>query len=129
MHSWRKVVIWLVLVWLPVQGYAAGAMPFACAQHDTANATVTVTVTEHGAHQHAAPAAQAHHEAAPQAEPDHTSACDNCNLCQLCGALALPVAILNGTTPQTGDITARLSSPHHSFIPALPLRPPRTTLA
>lgn len=125
MQGWRKAIIWLVLLWLPVQGFAAGFMPFACHSHAAAD-MATADAHHHDSHAH-------HDHAQPPVTDDdgsasHELACDNCALCQMCGALALPADMLKGH-PQMSDAVSDSMTPQlQSFIPALPHRPPRALL-
>lgn len=124
MQGWRKTVVWLVLLWLPVQGFAAGFMPFACHKHETDTA-----VSQHDGHHHEAHAHHGHDQSAPDDGLSHALACDNCNLCQLCGALALPATPLKAHAPLAAGIADAMTPRLQSFIPALPHRPPRALLA
>lgn len=123
MRSWRKAIVWLVLLWLPVQGFAAGFMPFACHKHDTGAA-----VSQHDGHHHESHAHHGHDQAESDDGLSHALACDNCTLCQLCGALALPATPLKGHTPLAAGVADTMTPRLQSFIPALPHRPPRSLL-
>lgn len=124
MQGWRKAIIWLVLLWLPVQGFAAGFMPFACHKHDTASSALS----QHDGHHHESHAHHSHDQAESDDGLSHALACDNCNLCQLCGALALPAAALKDHAPLSSGVDATMTPRLQSFIPALPHRPPRALL-
>lgn len=124
MQGWRKAIIWLVLLWLPVQGFAAGFMPFACHKHDTDQAAVS----QHDGHHHDSTAHHSHDQAEADDGLTHALACDNCNLCQLCGALALPATALKDHVPLSGGIETGMMPRLQSFIPTLPHRPPRAHL-
>lgn len=123
MQGWRKAIVWLVLLWLPVQGMAAGFMPFACHQHKTGGAAV-----HHEQHHHDAHAHHVHEQTAADEDPTHVLACDSCNLCQLCGAAALPAAVLKNPSPSNAGVADNLAPRLQSFIPTLPQRPPRAPL-
>lgn len=125
MARWRKVMVWLVLLWLPVQGYAAGFMPFACHKQDAAP---TVSAPHESGH-HDAHAHHATQETAPADGLNHDVACDDCNLCQLCGAPALTALPQDGAAPQHDGIALTTTYLLQSFIPPLPHRPPRVRLA
>ncbi len=120
MQSWRKAIVWLVLLWLPVQGFAAGFMPFDCHKHET-----DAAVSQHDGHHHESHAHHAHDQAEPDDGLSHALACDNCNLCQLCGTLALPATAFKDHAPLSGGVDATMTPRLQSFIPALPHRPPR----
>ncbi|MEW6648378.1 MAG: hypothetical protein AB1450_14345 [Pseudomonadota bacterium] len=124
MQGWRKAIIWLVLLWLPVQGFAAGFMPFACHNHAAADPAV-MDAHHHDDHAHHG------HELPPADDDDNAShdlACDNCSLCQMCGALALPADVLKGHPQLAGGVSDSMTPRLQSFIPALPHRPPRNLL-
>ena len=81
-HLTRKLLLICLMLWLPLQGYAATMMPF-CArgQHD-----------QQAAHQ-MQQQAQGKHDAHAGHDQHHGSSntpCDNCSLCHLCSAMALP---------------------------------------
>lgn len=124
MQGWRKAIVWLVLLWLPVQGFAAGFMPFACHQHPAESAAASA----HDAHHHEAAAHHGHDQAIPDAEQNHGLSCDNCTLCQMCGALALPATVLREHSPLSSGVSDSMTPQLQSFIPALPHRPPRALL-
>lgn len=74
-----RLLLAFMLVWLPLQGYAAGAMPFCSHQH---GATQSLTDVHEGCHsQHAS----AHQDTRVQ----HGGACDDCFSCHLIAQPAL----------------------------------------
>jgi hypothetical protein len=136
MKRWKTVVVALISLWLPLQGYGAVAMPF-CQQHGTAAAAFPAD-TSH-VHHDARPGHMAHHASPNDAAGislsqsgggDVTSglACNNCGACQLACSPAIsavaPVAVLNGAfvlEPSPAD------SPRF-FYPEQLQRPPLSAL-
>ncbi len=78
-HLTRKLLLICLMLWLPLQGYAATVMPFC--QHGKQD--------QHASHQMAQD-----DQGAPTANDQHhgssNTPCDNCALCHLCSAMALP---------------------------------------
>ena len=112
----RQFVLLCLLLWLPFQGYAATLMPFCshAQQHQ-----------QNQEHLHQLPDAdhvQKHHS--PASDANH--ACDDCSLCHMCGALALPSLI--------SDLQAVFNQPYglqapQGFSPHYPEQPQRPPLA
>ena len=75
----RKLLLICLMLWLPLQGYAATVMPFC--QHGKQD--------QHASHQMAQG-----DQGAPTAHDQHhdssNTPCDNCTLCHMCSAMALP---------------------------------------
>ena len=85
-HVTRKLLLICLMLWLPLQGYAATVMPF-CAhgQHDQQ--------ASHQMHQQMQANPQTNQDAHAGHDQHHGSSntpCDNCSLCHLCSAMALP---------------------------------------
>ena len=105
----RRLVLILVMLWLPLQGMAAVVMPF-CKQ----------------AHLDPSGHAVGHHD--QQAEDQHQSpaphACDDCDICHLACAPGVPCeAALTIALPATEHATSEpWGQPR--FIPDQPQRPP-----
>jgi hypothetical protein len=115
MYRVRLFVLWIMMIAVPFQGYAAVAMVFCTPDHGGTPATVATAATAamaeaghphgdgHASHQHA----KAHDEAAQSAdhgagntasaEPDAMHKCSTCGTCGAChgtalvGTLELPV--------------------------------------
>jgi hypothetical protein len=129
----RAIVTCLLLVAVPLQGYAAGTMLF-CGPSTAASGAP-------GHHGDGSPApderAAHHHEAAPAAADDATTPnlhdvmhgkCSVCSSC--CSAAALPSALIAATaaTPQAAPFPDfEHANPGHG--PARLERPPRPNLA
>ena len=77
-HLTRKLLLICLMLWLPLQGYAATMMPF-CAhgQNDQQASQQGQDVQD----------AHAGHD---QHHGSSNTPCDNCSLCHLCSAMALP---------------------------------------
>ena len=137
MKRWKTVLVALISLWLPVQGYCAVAMPF-CQQQGMAAAGAAHTEpsqehhVDHSGH-------MAHNDSPTDAtgisHSEHTSsdatsglACNNCGACHLACSPAIaaiaPVAVL------IGDFVLESSpadSPHF-FYPEQLQRPPLSAL-
>jgi len=94
MHRWRSILAALMLLWLPLQGYAAVAMPFCrhgfhgtASGHMDAQSLVQIDMrhVHHGAqstadpHEHHAGHASMHHHG----DSPGTLACHDCGVCHL----------------------------------------------
>jgi len=137
MNRWKTILIALISLWLPVQGYGAVAMPF-CQQHGMAGAGTSDTGpsqeqhvghSDHMAH-HDSPSDAAGISHAEHAGGDAASslACNNCGACHLACSPAisaiLSMAVLIGHSvlePSPAD------SPHF-FYPEQFQRPPLSAL-
>jgi hypothetical protein len=103
MHRWRSILSALMLLWLPLQGYAAVAMPFCkhgfhgtASGHMNAQSLVHVEMghVHHGArstsdsHEHHAARAGMHHQGGSQGTLD----CHDCGVCHLACSPAAPTS-------------------------------------
>ena len=81
-HLTRQFLLIFLMLWLPLVGYAATAMPF-CSQDK-----------HQGAMQHPKPALMQDDQGA-HVEHQHSgnagAACDDCSLCHMCNAMAIPL--------------------------------------
>ena len=130
----------MITLWLPLQGYAAVAMPFC--QHSMAAASTHAENSGHSQHHHGSHADRTHGETqdnTPQsAEAGSLQtvamgeasglACNNCGACHLACAPAI-AAIVSVPLLITGSVleSALADSPHF-FYPELPQRPPLPAL-
>jgi ferredoxin len=148
MRCWKITLAFLVSVWLPVQGYAAVAMPFcqhAMAGHRAANpphpSSDTADVhahhagpAHHGDHAHAAATDNpgAGHHSAPGDEANDEVGKLGCNNCGAC-SLACSPAIVEPAGVQFSSGRAAfaptLLPPSHTFYPEQDHRPPLSALA
>ena len=130
----RLLLTVLLLVALPLQGYAAGAMLFCGA----ASAGAQPTFINHAGHGHDDHVhAAATHDREALSFADETAPVDlaglthgSCSVCaSCCSVAALPAATLMsafGAEPAALTITSEQPAPEHA--PARLERPPRTTL-
>lgn len=131
----KSLVVWLMLVALPFQGFASASMLLCAPMQPPAMATSSVAMTAMGHDHHAMMMAQAmeHASAAPADGHDaaHHHDGGKCNTCASCcfGAAMAPagVAPLPAESPQ---LTAFHFEPGHvaRVDLALPERPPQTAL-
>jgi ferredoxin len=137
MKRWKTVIVALISLWLPLQGYGAIAMPF-CQQHGMAAAGTGLADTSQE-HHDAHPGHMAHNDspsdAAGISHAEHASsdaasglACNNCGACHLACSPAIsaiaPIAVLIGDSVLE---SAPADSPHF-FYPEQLQRPPLSAL-
>ena len=82
-HLTRKFLLICLMLWLPLQGYAATTMPF-CQQgtHDQKTHHQMSAMAQDG---------QATNAGHDQHNGKANTACDGCTLCHMCSAMALPL--------------------------------------
>jgi hypothetical protein len=104
----RRLVLILVVLWLPLQGMAAVVMPF-CKQAQPAAAG------------HAPPH---EHQAGKQHQPPVLHGCDDCGVCHLACAPGVPSEVaLTLELTATGPARFKAQAPPR-FVPDQPRRPP-----
>jgi hypothetical protein len=129
----RSLIVWLVLLAVPFQGFAAAAA-LPCAP-----ATLAVTVHAHQApgamHDHGAMMHHGHggHAAAASAHHDgpghHAGAkCGSCAACWV-GAAMMPAIAALGLQPASSATIPFAAGHLPAYHPSLPDRPPRSSLA
>lgn len=129
----RRLLIWIMLIALPLQSYAAAGMIYCAPTHHAVGAVAD------SAHVHAEPDAHAHHHddmamADEHSDHDHSAPYKNgASKCSACSACCLGIAVI-GTLdsrihlPAGSPImVARATHAHTSAILDGPQRPPRTT--
>lgn len=124
----RRVALFLLILWLPVQGIAAVAMPF-CAHalgHENAAADVQ-TGHEHHGHAHG-PASDMHpgQDSEPANHPD--LGCNGCGPCHLACAPAVPAAATLVLMSAEGDYSPLCTTLARLFIPEQPQPPPNPSI-
>ena len=141
MNRWRSLLSVLIALWLPLQGYAAVAMPFC--QHSMAAASAHSANAGHAKHHHDGHPdgmrGDTEGRVSPSADTDSRQpavmgeasglACNNCGACHLACAPAL-VAFVSVPLLIAGSVleSALADSPHF-FYPEQPQRPPLPALA
>lgn len=124
----RSLVIWLVLLALPYQGYAAAQMML-CAVPAPASASHAEMVMPSGPHDHAAMMA-AMAQAKSQAKADDGASSHTSMKCSgsACCAAAAPVLTLDVAEPAL-PVASRAIAFYSNFLPAVdlanPERPPQ----
>lgn len=130
MKHWRTTLAWLLALWLPLQGFAAGQMTVCEMRH--AGEATAVEHHDHGAMQHAHDARHDHMAATAELAADldpHSHFCDGCSLCQHCTAATVPTSHALPVAIPAQDLIMAPLSRIASFIPTLPQRPPRLARA
>ena len=146
----RLLVVWLLTLALPVQGFAAAAMLHCAGGHHDSAAAVTAGVHDHAMHMHASVAvsgtpemASSYDESASRAasvETDRTPSpaatkhpkvvLSKCSACAVCCAVAyLPTAVLAFPPSVPAEMPATVESQAPAaFFTDGPDRPPRLFL-
>lgn len=140
MSIWKTILVLLISLWLPVQGYGAVAMPF-CAHGGAGTGAATGIGGDHDGHgQHASHAghgmaagdqhAPGHHgDTSATADQGSNLACNDCGACHLACAPVLlsPVPALPSLAASVFD--PRTFAPLLSITPERLQRPPLSALA
>jgi len=139
MHSWRTVVTALMLLWLPLQGLAAVAMPFC--KHGLklsapAQTTAEAHVHAHPQHAHSGELGSSNlhqHHAAHGTHGDYDSssglACNDCGACHLACSPTAPTSRSAANSVGTQTFTPISPTLPPIFIPELDHRPPLAAIA
>lgn len=114
-HALRQLILGFLLLWLPLQGFAAAGMSF-CRHDHTPPA-----VMQEAGHQHQG------HDCCPQSDNDASTSqnfCDDCGYCHLGAAPALlPAAV--ALHDQAGfSFKFSFNTTFPLFYPEQPQRPP-----
>ena len=140
MIHWRSILSVLIALWLPLQGYAAVAMPFC--QHSTAAVSVHPRNADHSLHHHDGRSAEVRGNpqgSGSQPGDDRSSqtavtgeasglACNNCGTCHLACAPAI-VAIVSVPLLIAGSVLESAPADFPQFFyPEQPQRPPLPAL-
>jgi hypothetical protein len=128
MVLWKRVVALTVLMWLPLQGVAAIAMPF-CRQADAPLAVGDASGGDHDHHGHHGDHHSQHdgddHTAPAPSDDGIPLTCNDCGPCHLACA---PAAVSAGTGAVVAVFTTERPfgepSKPRAFIPEQPKRPP-----
>jgi len=125
----RAIVLSFVLLWLPVQGLAAVAMPFC--QHALGHSAAVQTSGADNDHQHHG---QHHHHDKHSSNADHSRdlptglSCNDCGSCHLACSPVVPCAIV-AVLPSWGHVyNPRLLASDSLFIPEQLKPPPLTAI-
>ena len=124
----RRLVIALLLAWLPVQGIAAVAMPFC--RHAMHQAPVDVHAGHHHGGSGNGVGHHADHGSSTLDEVPSTASvlnCNDCGACQLaCAPAAPPAALAFALPPALAGVFALDPPEPRAFVPEQPQRPPLT---
>lgn len=112
-----RFLLAFLLVWLPLQAYAAGSMSYCQRHHEHATAPATAEPAPH-MDCHAQPAADLSSQSLP--------GCDDCSSCHLFAQPALAVDVL---TLQIDVVRTHQAPPASSFALFFPEQPQRPPLA
>jgi len=116
----RSTIALLMILWLPLHGFAAVAMPFC--QHANASGNAAEPHAQHGGHDH--------HQAATASPTgaQHASsgllACNDCGACHLACTPAAPSSALAVDSGATYAYSERSAALPPLFIPEQPHHPP-----
>jgi hypothetical protein len=122
----RSTIALLMMLWLPLQGFAAVAMPFC--QHAMQGTMAGAQLdARHAAHQHHQPGAM------DSSQPTHSGgalfACNDCGVCHLACTPAAPSSVLRMNSDATYAYTDRIPALPSLFIPEQLHPPPLTARA
>ncbi|SDC02883.1 hypothetical protein SAMN05444679_101142 [Variovorax sp. CF079] len=135
MVSFRAILLWLMMLAVPFQGYAAAAMAFCAPEPAQMSAGV---VHDHSQRDHASPQGVEHHHVnvsgddgedhhvAQSAQDDQSDAFHKCGNCAACHSVAMMPTL--GTSLLHGLPQADLAEPFHAMAtvsPSVPHKPPR----
>ena len=120
----RRSIVFLLLLWLPLQGVAALTLPFCRHALDAGAEQASVGPADaehaHHAHDHGTPAVQS--------RPDNHQgglSCNDCGACQLaCAAVMLPAPVLGTLAAVPGRLHAAPPLAPPAFVPDQPYPPP-----
>ena len=135
----RKVLIWIVVALLPLQGYAAAAMISCGPMHARMSLMVASDAAHdgHAAHGHSNEHHAAHGHAGAESGPGEEPAprdvtnfkCSACASCCTAPAVSTSAVTLVGTLRAHGEAIPFLPTSEDSIVPDGLLRPPRQYLA
>lgn len=128
-NRWQSILSVLIALWLPLQGYAAVAMPFC--QHSMAGTSGAPTSADHT--RHADGHAGMHHDDAgdPQSSAENEAgglACNNCGTCNLACAPAIFALVTVSLLVADSVFESAFTDSPHIFYPEQPQRPPLSAL-
>jgi hypothetical protein len=131
MKAWKSLLVVLIALWLPVQGYGAVAMPF-CKHGTQAPAAMAGHDVDHAAHAHSGHGAGtdhrhagAHHDGSQPATGEHAGlACNDCGACHLACAPAISALGLVSATIGGNVFEPVPAISPHDFYPERLQRPP-----
>jgi cytochrome c553 len=115
--------MWLMMLAVPFQGYAAAAMAFCAPEPAQASAGVTHDRSHHGK---ASATEAGHHHAAQSAQDDASGSLHKCGNCAACHSVGMMPTL--ATPGLQGLPQADLAEPHHAMAtvsPRVPHKPPR----
>jgi len=125
----RRVTLVLLMLWLPLQGVVAVAMPFCPHSLGLPGiASQPQAGHEHHAHGTRSSAADSHSDHDP-APPEHSnSSCNGCGVCHLACAPAVPVATSLAFASVDSIYSPLYSTLVRLFIPEQPQPPPNLSI-
>ena len=121
----RRLVLAVLLMWLPLQGLAALTMPFCRHAPGTAAGDVVAqhgSAADHAGHAH-------HHDASGAAQepvqPAMSLTCNDCGACHLaCAAAMLPAPVMRAAAPASGGPDPAPAIAPLAHVPDQPNPPP-----
>ena len=140
MNRCRSILSVLIAMWLPLQGYAAVAMPFC--QHSMAAVSAHAGDADHSRHHHDGHSHMTHVDApgsisqSTDANGPQTTltgeagglACNDCGACHLACAPAIAAIVSVPLLIAGSVLESALADSPHFFYPELPQRPPLPAL-
>ena len=123
MRNVRKFLLAWMILWLPIAGAIGAAMPISGA------AAQSFAASSGNADDQDNLSFLPCHNKSGGAKVPMGGSCSHCVLCHLAGALAMPETPVVPTLAPTHLFTAFRLTAHSSFVPELPVPPPRSFLA
>lgn len=114
----RKLVMWLVIALLPLQGAVAAGMPLYAGDTQAQEHACSMAHADHQTQ-------DGHHD---HGQPVQKLPCGNCTLCHICGTPALEGMFHHLFLAATMRFTPPAVTPFTSFVPEQPQRPPLSSL-
>jgi hypothetical protein len=124
----RRVAVFLLILWLPLQGIAAVAMPF-CAHATGQESASSGPQADQNHHAHAhSPATDSHagHDPAPTKHSDFS--CNGCGVCHLACAPTVPAGTILAFASADSIYSQLCSTLVRLFIPEQPQPPPNPSV-
>jgi len=125
----RRVILFLAILWLPLQGVVAVAMPF-CPHSLGRPAISSEPQAAHAHHAHGAHSlAPDSHPGQDPAQPEHSDlSCNGCGVCHLACAPAVAAATSLAFAPADSIYSQLYSTFIRLFIPEQPQPPPNPSI-
>src|SRR3954467_9472499 len=129
MGLFHRLILVFLVAWLPLQGWAAVAMPFC--KHALDHSNGPQTAGSHHEHQvQTVDAHHQHHSGDTQTKAGHDLSCNDCGACHLaCSSSLVPGTIVIAVPAVLRDYRLPAPTSLYLFYPEQPSRPPLDAIA